>query len=392
MQQTPISRGTALTTPPNQPANITRTNIQNHSNANFNKILNDKKGEDSAWLKTINLWSDDARDSDGHTLLHVAAFTGSIAYVEAILNLIESDRLVEFCSILTIRDRKTALCVACEQGHLPIVQKLFDLTKVSTDVKPFYAPIHVAAMNGHVDIVKYLVQEKHQNVNSQEDIYGFTPLHLAAQYGQVEMVNVLIDELGANKNLACKTERMLPIHTAIFNNNLEVLKALVHRHSKDEQQEHSKSYEKLVNDHIHINPLLLAIANTQENHTSPETLKASSEMVKFLVNELSADYSLRGNNGVSALHMASEAGNCDLINFFVKEKNEQVNQVSDVTHETPLYLAAVNDHLEAVQLLVSLGADRSIKNWKGFSVVDTLKELSSKSESLNKIYEFLSKQ
>lgn len=326
-------------------------------------------------------------DSDGHTLLHAAAFSGATQVVDEIFKRLGSDEEIrKFCNLITSVDKKTALVIACERNHLEIVKQLYDRTDRNV-AGSLFSPLHVAAINGHTKIVEYLVKERDENVDSLQDVYGFTPLHLAAQYNQVEMVSYLIDELNANKNIPCTTEKMLPIHTAILNNNLEVLKALLHRHSKECETSHEKFYEMLINDHIHINPLLLAIANVQQEEKDAPS--SSLEMVKFLVNDLKADYSLAGNNGLSALHLCAERGDCELIKFFVEEKHEKVNQVTDVTKDTPLYLAALNNHLAASKLLLELGADPSIQNWRGRTILSTLQELSSKNDQFNDIYNLI---
>nr|CAG4708712.1 unnamed protein product [Naegleria fowleri] len=394
-----------ITTPPSQPPFMNKTLIQDQSDQGrtIQKVLQLFVGhsghEESILSSLLDSISDvlSERDSDGHSLLHVAAFVGSDAlvdklFVEKLQN--NPEKIREFCNLTTINDKKTALMIACERGYLEVVKKLYDYTDKNAS-ETLFSPIHVAAINGQNKILEYLVKEKKENVDSQQDVYGYTPLHLAAQYGHTETVAFLIDELNANKNIQCTTERMLPIHTAILNNNLQVLKALVHRHSQEANTTNAKFYETLSNDHIHINPLLLAIANTHaedDKYVSPETLQASAEMVKFLVNELNADYSLAGNNGISALHMAAEAGNCELIKFFVTEKHENVNQLTDITKDTPLYLAAINNHLEATKLLLELGADKDIENWRGNTPLSVVKNLASKNDDYKPLYEFLKSQ
>ena len=52
-------------------------------------------------------------------------------------------------------------------------------------------PLHIAVENGHIEIVKYImdvIDDKNQN-----DLKGQTPMHLAVQKGDYEIFKVIID-------------------------------------------------------------------------------------------------------------------------------------------------------------------------------------------------------
>jgi len=55
-------------------------------------------------------------------------------------------------------------------------------------------PLHRAAYNGQLDIVKFLTLEKHCKPN-QRDILKDTPFHIAAKYGHLQVVQFFIEEL-----------------------------------------------------------------------------------------------------------------------------------------------------------------------------------------------------
>lgn len=57
--------------------------------------------------------------------------------------------------------------------------------------------LSIACSNGHVDIIRYLVEEKGIDVNYYDGYY--TPLGRAIQHGNLEVVKLLV-ELGANVN------------------------------------------------------------------------------------------------------------------------------------------------------------------------------------------------
>jgi hypothetical protein len=87
----------------------------------------------------------------------------------------------------------TPLNAAARNGHLEIVKYLVehgaDIDK--SDNSRDKTPLLAASFKGHFDIVKYLV-EKGAKVNVQS-INGFTPLHDAAYVGNFEVVKYLVE-------------------------------------------------------------------------------------------------------------------------------------------------------------------------------------------------------
>ena len=63
-------------------------------------------------------------------------------------------------------------------------------------------PLHLAVIEGHLEIVKYLIDKK-ADVNAQ-DRQGWTPIFCACSANHLEIIDILIDN-GAQLNIeACK--------------------------------------------------------------------------------------------------------------------------------------------------------------------------------------------
>ena len=89
-----------------------------------------------------------------------------------------------------------------------------------------YTPLHWAAQNGHVDVVKFLL-ENGPGLVSARDMWEYTPLHKAARFGHKEIAELLIKS-GAAVNQKTKSG-YLPLHLAIGNGHKETVNILIQR-------------------------------------------------------------------------------------------------------------------------------------------------------------------
>jgi ankyrin repeat protein len=191
-----------------------------------------------------------------------------------------------------------------------------------------YNALHVAAENGHLDIVKGLISSG-ADVNIAAN-NGFTALHFAAQNGHLDIVKKLTSS-GANINKA-ENEGFTALNIAAQMGHLDCVKELI-------------NYD--------------------------------------------ADFTIAANNGFTALHFASGNGHLDTVKKLIRFGADVNRGANDGV--TPLHIAALNGHLDCVKELISSGAHVNITR-KGFAQLhfatikghfNIVKELISSGANLN---------
>jgi ankyrin repeat protein len=122
-------------------------------------------------------------------------------------------------------DNRTPLRAASRSGHLEIVQWLLSCGANSTvrDEEYGLTPLHVAAIWGHVEVSRLLLQYK-ADIHAH-DKEGQTSLHGAALHSEVNVARLLLEH-GADVN-ARDNRRITPLHLASENGNLDVARLLV---------------------------------------------------------------------------------------------------------------------------------------------------------------------
>ena len=130
------------------------------------------------------------RDDKGQTALLIAMREPSPKVVDVLIASTKVD--------VEMRNSKdeSPLMMAALKGQQDLVMKL--IARDADINKPGWTPLHYAATNGHVAIMKVLL-EKHAFIDAQSP-NGTTPLMMAAMYGSTEAVKLLIDE-GADQSM-----------------------------------------------------------------------------------------------------------------------------------------------------------------------------------------------
>uniref|UniRef100_A0A8K9UDC5 Caskin-2-like n=1 Tax=Oncorhynchus mykiss TaxID=8022 RepID=A0A8K9UDC5_ONCMY len=137
---------------------------------------------------------------DGHIPLHLSAQYGHYQVSEMLLQHQSNPCLVNNAN-------KTPLDLACEFGRLEVAQLLLNSNMVvallegegldGLDNASSNTPLHLAARNGHKDIIRVLLKA---GIDINRTTHAGTCLHEAALYGKTEVVCLLLDA-GIDVNL-----------------------------------------------------------------------------------------------------------------------------------------------------------------------------------------------
>ena len=273
-------------------------------------------------------------DNLNQTLLHKAVFNGHLPVVEYLirngadldiknqlnLDFLDSVALNGHFSVIKFLEEKNVpignLFKAAEKGYLGIVKYLVENKAQSVNSKDSsdQTPLHQAAFNGHLNIVKYLV-DNGADLNVKNTA-GKTPLHYAAAQGDLESVKYFIENQSQNPNLKDNLGQT-PLHQAIFNGRLTVVEYLV-RNDAD-----------------------LEIKNQLDlNFLNRVALNAHFSVITYLVDVK--------NINIGNLFQAAEKNYLGIVKYFIEGKGEDINAKDDLS-QTPLYAAAYNGHLHIVK-------------------------------------------
>ena len=274
-------------------------------------------------------------DSEGTSVLHIAALCGQIHMIEM---------LAEQGLDVNISDNegRTPLHTAAACGKLESVRILLRLggRKSMTKVAGTSGtPLHQAVGQGHMDIVSLLLNEGCPiNVVDSE---GTSVLHIAALCGQIHMIEMLAEQgldvnIGDNKGLT-------PLHAAAFNGKLESVLTLLRLGG-------SESMTKVAGKHG--TPLHQAVG------------RGHKDIVSLLLNE-GCPINVVDSEGTSVLHIAALCGQIHMIEMLA-EQGLDVN-ISDNEGLTPLHTAAACGKLESVRILLRLGGRKSMTKVAGTS-------------------------
>ncbi|XP_077121112.1 ankyrin repeat domain-containing protein 26 isoform X7 [Ranitomeya variabilis] len=215
---------------------------------------------------------------------------------------------------------------AASSGDVARLRQLLPKQDVNQVDKESRTPLHLACANGHLDVVKLLVENKAKLNACDND--GRSPVMKAIQCQHEPCATVLLEHR-ADPNVVDINENAA-LHLAALIPSMSIAVQLL---------EHGANINAMNKDGC--TPLILAVT---ENH---------QEMMELLVKE-GADLNLRDSNGRTPLMIAASNGHISLVKYLLQ--NNADSSIKDLTGWTADDYAVNDGHHACSQIIFEYGS------------------------------------
>ena len=284
-----------------------------------------------------------------------------------------SKYIAAFCS-LRIKQKHSPHYIAAECGCLSLYKFIALRKEMLNPTRPDKLILHLAAQEGHFDICQHFMNnldigpiheteftaivdtlgdfkymaKRLQNFNTRRPTHGLTPLHVAAQEGKLEVVKYNVEniEFFWNKN-PYSIRGWTPLHLAARNGHLKVFDYI----------------SRLISNSIR--ELSRAINLTMAEGFTSLHLAASEghfEIVKYILG-IAWNKNPANLIGTTPLHMAARKGHLEIYKFIADQETNKNPPI--INGRTPLHDAAANGHIEIVKYIMDVIDDKNLKDEEG---------------------------
>ncbi|XP_063597943.1 transient receptor potential cation channel subfamily A member 1-like [Penaeus indicus] len=318
------------------------------------------------------------KDDDNNTPLHLSVIHNKVKAVGKLVMHLDESGILQ-----GDRQGRTALHLAAELGHEMCAQMLLDrYTGPPTQrCNNGYLPIHVAARNSSVGVVRHLIKWAEERACEREmmaipDLDGNIPLHQAVQGRAIKVVEqfLKVGALISTQQLDLST----PVHLACSQGALDVVKLMFNLQPQEtarvlvttDARGMTPLHCAAMFNHYELVAFILeqgaSIDATDRKGRSPLLLAAAHGgwlTIGVLLSH-GADVTLRDLNGRNLVHVVVMNGEsvCKLL-ALVQDKDKQMkSKLLSLLNErdskgwTPLHYASKGGRLCALYFLLSLGA------------------------------------
>lgn len=251
----------------------------------------------------------------------------------------------------------TPLHYAAEQGHVGVVKLLIEAgCKIDAETGDGVTALHVAVIKNYIDIVKILINSG-SNVN-HKTYDSMTPLHFAASRGFLDLVKILVSN-GASLEARDSNERTA-LYIAAGRGHMDVMKYLIDAGANVNSEEiHGYTplceavWQKYA---VGVELLLLSGARITHSHRLLHNaiIQRQMEIVKMLT-AYGAGINLYNDNGDTPLLLAVRLSQPAIAKILLC-KGANANLLNSITGANALHIAveSVDSHEDFEELLKCL--------------------------------------
>jgi serine/threonine-protein phosphatase 6 regulatory ankyrin repeat subunit B len=313
----------------------------------------------------------DITDQEGITPFMEAAWKGHVGVAKMLLQHMGAEGLDE-----TGKDGLTALHMAAIEGHEDIMAFLLSQgAQADTSDQEGITPFMDAAFGGNLSVVKMILQHMGGKGLDETDNEGWTAVYHAATEGHEEMVGYLLRK-GAQAGITDSVGRS-PFTWAAMRGHLGVVKMLLqHTGGKGLNQTDDKGVTALhwagFKGHEEIVTFLLSQGAradiADQNGMTPymdAACKGHVGVVKMILQHMGGKgLDETDIEGLTALHWAAESGQEEMVGYLLSQGAQA--DIADQKGSTPLMDAACKGHVGVATVLLEhtegQGLDQTDKN------------------------------
>ncbi len=242
----------------------------------------------------------------------------------------------------------------------------------------FSQEIHSLVESGELSKIEILVKDNPEILNEKDD-YGYYPIHIAALNGHYEIVKYLVDK-GCDYQIR-SANGSTPLHLATKCNDLEIVRFLVENKVDINSRTNSgrnpvviaaESGSKEVADYLLSKG---AEIGTKGDDAADLLHKAAESGIQSITRKLlneGADFSKKNTNGGTLLHSASSGGDTWLLEYLISVGFD--NNKPDRYGRSPLYIAVLKGNSDAVKVLIKNGSHLNTRDFSGKSAYNVAGE------------------
>jgi serine/threonine-protein phosphatase 6 regulatory ankyrin repeat subunit B len=290
-----------------------------------------------------------------------AAECGHLKFISALLKLGKAS------------DVEGALKAAAAQDHVHVVKLLLRDVKDSSIV---HTTLHSAVVNGKLKVTKFLVPRLTDPLHTVVCGCQFSLVHLAAENGELAMVQYLVEELHLDLELRSDGGNTA-LHIAV-----EARQAAIVRYLKqagaDLEARKDNGCTALHRACLTGNmDMVLVLESLQADVEARDLLGCSPlhgaafggflEVAVHLIERMGADPMARSDDGSTVMHAAAATGRLDLMRYLATKVDVNVGSEDG---STPAFTAVREGHFEALRcLLEDCQADPLVADREGWTLL-----------------------